>query len=73
MTKYKEVRARADGITSQEQIVEILKEHGIALRISSWEDITITMMYDGCTIVDEDGAYLNMLPGPHVPLSGPNE
>jgi len=72
MIKYEEVFARAEGATPQERIIAILKEHDIAIRISSWEDVTITMKYDGFTIVDEDGAYLDMLPGPHKPLSGPD-
>ena len=75
MTKYKEVYARAVGSTPQEQIVEILDQAGISLRISSWEDVTITMVSGGLIIVDENGAYLDMLNsdayGPHTPLGGP--
>ena len=72
MTQYKIEYAKAEGATPQERIIGILKTYGIALRISSWEDVTVTMVYDGFTIIDEDGAYLDMLPGPHKPLSGPD-
>jgi len=73
MTPYKEEHAIAEGSTPQERMTAILEKAGIAIRISSFEDVTITMVYDGFVIIDEDGAYMDMLPGPHTPLSGPNE
>jgi len=77
MTPYKEIHAIAEGSTPQERIMAILEKAGIAIRISSWEDVTITMVYDGFVIVDEDAAYMDMLNpdiyGSHTPLSGPNE
>ena len=59
MTPYKEIHAIAEGSTPQERIMAILEKAGIAIRISSWEDVTITMVYDGFVIVDEDAAYLD--------------
>ena len=77
MTPYKEIHAIAEGSTPQERMTAILDKAGIELRISSWEDVTLTMVYDGFVIVDEDAAYLDMLNpdiyGSHTPLSGPNE
>jgi len=72
MTPYKEIHAIAEGSTPQERIMAILEQAGIKIRISSLEDVTVTMVFDGFFIVDEDGAYLDMLPGPHTPLGGPD-
>jgi len=59
MTPYKEIHAIAEGSTPQERMTAILDKAGIELRISSLGPVTLTMVFDGFVIVDEDAAYLD--------------